>query len=134
MKRDDISKIYVTTGDWGKLRGFATIYFTNGLVVRGFRVIQGQKALFVGFPSTPDTSEEPSSSKRKYKDIVHCVDKDENQALKDIILEAYALELTSSSSESFSKHKSQNGKKDPSLKTNKPSPEDYSELDSDYID
>ena len=46
MKIDRMNK-----GEWGKLRAFFDIRTNEGFVIKGFKIVDGIKGLFVGMPS-----------------------------------------------------------------------------------
>lgn len=46
MKIDRMNK-----GEWGKLRAFFDIRTKEGFVIKGFKIVDGIKGLFVGMPS-----------------------------------------------------------------------------------
>ena len=39
-------------GDYGKIRAFFDIEVISGFIVKGFKIVEGDKGLFVGNPST----------------------------------------------------------------------------------
>ena len=45
-------------GEWGKIRAFFDIRTEEGFVVKGFKLVNGVKGLFVGFPSQKGQDEE----------------------------------------------------------------------------
>jgi stage V sporulation protein G len=90
----EITEIRVTLRDEDKLKGFANVTFDNAFVVRGMKIIQGNKGYFVSMPSRkrPDGT---------HQDIAHPVNSDMRQEIEQRVLEAYELELkTQSASQS----------------------------------
>ena len=90
----EITEIRVTLRDEDKLKGFANVTFDNAFVVRGMKIIQGNKGYFVSMPSRkrPDGT---------HQDIAHPVNSDMRQEIEQRVLEAYELELkTQSTSQS----------------------------------
>ena len=67
-------------GEWGKVRAFFDLE-TEGLTIKGFKVVQGSDGLFVGFPSQKDKEGE-------YKDTVYA-DKTLKQKLNQLALDYY---------------------------------------------
>ena len=39
------------TGEWGKIRAFFDVTTKEGFIIKGFKLVQGNDGLFVGFPS-----------------------------------------------------------------------------------
>jgi stage V sporulation protein G len=69
-----------------KLRAFATVTFENAFVVRGLRVVSGDKGLFVAMPSR----KLPDGTRR---DIAHPINSEMRQVLEKKVLEAYDMKL-----------------------------------------
>ena len=69
-----------------KLKAFATVTFENAFVVRGLRVVSGDKGLFVAMPSRklPDG---------KRRDIAHPINVETREYLENKVLEAYDAKL-----------------------------------------
>jgi len=65
-----------------KLKAFATITFDNAFVVRGLRVVSGDKGLFVAMPSR----KLPDGTRR---DIAHPINAETRSILENKVLEAY---------------------------------------------
>ena len=57
-----ISKM--TTGSWGKIVAFFSIETSEGLIVTGFKLINGSSGKFIGFPSKQEKDGE-------YKDTIY---------------------------------------------------------------
>ena len=85
----EISEVRVTVRTDEKLKAFASVTFDDCFVVRGLKVIQGNKGLFVAMPSRrrPDGT---------FQDIAHPI----NNAMRDLIEEKvigeYKVELAKS--------------------------------------
>jgi len=69
-----------------KLKAFATVTFDNSFVVRGLRVVDGDRGLFVAMPSR----KLPDGTRR---DVAHPVNSEMRQNLEKKVLEAYELKL-----------------------------------------
>ena len=41
----------MTKGEWGKIRAFFDVEVVEGVTAKGFKLIEGEKGLFVGNPS-----------------------------------------------------------------------------------
>ena len=87
----EITEIRVTLRDEEKLRGFANVTFDNSFVIRGMKIIQGNKGYFVSMPSRkrPDGT---------HQDIAHPVNRDMRTLIEKKVLEAYEAELQLQSS------------------------------------
>ena len=69
-----------------KLKAFATVTFDNAFVVRGLRVVNGDKGLFVAMPSR----KMPDGTRR---DIAHPINAEMREYLEKQVLEAYDKRL-----------------------------------------
>ncbi|RKX26976.1 MAG: hypothetical protein DRP45_02160 [Candidatus Zixiibacteriota bacterium] len=87
----EITEIRVTLRDEEKLRGFANVTFDNAFVIRGMKIIQGNRGYFVSMPSRkrPDGT---------HQDIAHPVNRDMRSLIEKEVLEAYEAELQIQSS------------------------------------
>lgn len=68
------------------LLAFASVKINDCFVVEGVKIIEGQKGLFVGMPSQPD-------SKGNYRDIAKPITKEFREQLNTAVLDAYKAEL-----------------------------------------
>lgn len=86
----EITEVRVTLRDEDKLKGFANVTFDNAFVVRGMKIIEGNKGYFVSMPSRkrPDGT---------HQDIAHPVNSEMRQMIEQRVLEAYELELKAQS-------------------------------------
>ena len=48
-----VTEVKITLRDEAKLKGFANITFDEAFVIRGVKIINGQKGFFVSMPSRP---------------------------------------------------------------------------------
>ncbi|HDH58144.1 MAG: septation regulator SpoVG [Deltaproteobacteria bacterium] len=78
----ELTEINVNLRDEEKLKAFVNITFDDVFVVRGLKVIQGNKGLFVCMPSR-------KLSDGSYKDIAHPINNDFRQKLEQLILQKY---------------------------------------------
>jgi stage V sporulation protein G len=69
-----------------KLKAFATVTFDNAFVVRGLRVVNGDKGLFVAMPSR----KMPDGTRR---DIAHPINAETREYLEKQVLAAYEKRL-----------------------------------------
>ena len=67
-------------GTWGKTVAFFDIKTEEGFIIKGFRLVEGENGIFVGYPSKKDGSED------KYNDTVYA-----DQQLKEAVLEMAKL-------------------------------------------
>ncbi|ERP31495.1 septation regulator SpoVG [Chitinivibrio alkaliphilus] len=66
----------------GKLLAFANIVFDDAFVVRGIKVIAGNKGLFISMPSRKGKT-------GKYQDVAHPINNDMRMAIQRAVLDAY---------------------------------------------
>ena len=78
----ELTEINVNLRDEEKLKAFVNITFDDVFVVRGLKVIQGNKGLFVCMPSR-------KLSDGSYKDIAHPINNEFRQKLEELILQKY---------------------------------------------
>ena len=69
----------------GPLKAFADLSIDNVLLIKGIRIVQGPKGLFVTMP------QEQGKDKRWY-DLIRCLDKEFKKRLDDEIMSAYTKE------------------------------------------
>ena len=81
MKISDI-RIRLVKKDDGKLKAVASITIDECFVVHDIKVIDGNEGPFISMPSrkTPDG---------EYKDIVHPINTETREMIRDAVLEAY---------------------------------------------
>lgn len=81
MKISDV-RIRIVKKDDKKLKAVASITIDECFVVHDIKVIEGREGLFISMPSrkTPDG---------EYKDIVHPINTQTREQIRDAILEAY---------------------------------------------
>ncbi len=78
----ELTEININLRDEEKLRAFVNITFDDVFVVRGLKIIQGNKGLFVCMPSRKLTN-------GTYKDIAHPINNDFRQQIESMILDKY---------------------------------------------
>ncbi|TKJ40384.1 septation protein SpoVG [candidate division LCP-89 bacterium B3_LCP] len=78
----EITEININLRDEEKLKAFINITFDDVFVVRGLKVIQGNKGLFVCMPSR-------KLADGSYKDIAHPISNDFRQHIETLILQKY---------------------------------------------
>ncbi len=72
--------------DGGKLKAVASVIIDDCFAVHDIKIIEGDAGEFIAMPSRKTPSGE-------YKDIVHPINTETREALKDMILEAYRKSL-----------------------------------------
>ncbi|UCC80673.1 MAG: septation regulator SpoVG [Candidatus Zixiibacteriota bacterium] len=82
----EITEIRLTLRNEDKLKAFANITFDNALVVRGLKIISGNKGLFISMPS----KKRPNGT---YQDIAHPINTDMRRMMERAVLEAYEKEI-----------------------------------------
>lgn len=65
-----------------RLKGIASVTLDNSFVVRGIKIVESQRGLFVAMPSEKD-------SKGTFRDIVHPVNIEFRERLQNAILEKF---------------------------------------------
>lgn len=78
----EITEVRITLRDEPKLKAFANITFENSFVVRGLKVIDGKKGLFISMPSR-------RAKDGSYRDIAHPINNEMRQTIEKIVLEKY---------------------------------------------
>ena len=81
-----ITEIRVSLRDDEKLKAFVSMTIENCFVVRGMKIISGNKGLFVAMPSRrkPDGT---------FQDLAHPINNQTRKWLEEQIIEQYKLEL-----------------------------------------
>lgn len=77
-----VTEVRITLRDEPKLKAFANITFDDSFVIRGLKIINGQKGFFVSMPSRKRTD-------GSFQDIVHPVSLDLRKHIEDKVLEAF---------------------------------------------
>ena len=85
----------ISTGDWNHVKAFFDVTTSDGLTIKGFKIVKGSNGLFVGCPSQKDSS-------GTYKDTVW-MDKETKDELQKIALHAYENGINGGHSEYNSK-------------------------------
>ncbi len=82
----EITEVRVTIRTDDKLKAFASITFDDCFVIRGLKVIEGNKGLFVAMPSRrrPDGS---------FQDIAHPINNTMRDKIEDKVIGMYREEL-----------------------------------------
>ncbi|MCA9782234.1 MAG: SpoVG family protein [Calditrichaeota bacterium] len=80
----DITEVNITLRDDDKLRAFVNITFDDVFVIRGLKIIQGTRGLFVCMPSR-------RMDDGSHKDIAHPISNEFRQLIEDRVLREYHL-------------------------------------------
>lgn len=75
-------RVNKTNGE-GKVQGFADVTVENCLAIHNIRIIQGDRGLFIAFPSVKRIDENNSV---KHSDLVHPINPDTRKVFEDAIL------------------------------------------------
>jgi stage V sporulation protein G len=81
----EITEIRISLRDDNKLKAFASITLDNCFVIRGLKIIEGAKGVFVAMPSRkrPDGT---------YQDVAHPINNDTRDWMEEKIIAAYKKE------------------------------------------
>jgi stage V sporulation protein G len=81
-----ITEVRISLRDDEKLKAFVSITLDNCFVIRGLKIIHGNKGLFVAMPSRrkPDGT---------FQDLAHPINNETRAWIEGEILEKYSLEL-----------------------------------------
>jgi len=87
-----ISEIRISLRDDNKLKAFASITLDNCFVIRGLKIIDGAKGVFVAMPSRkrPDGT---------YQDVAHPINNETRDWMEGLIITAYKEELENTEAE-----------------------------------
>lgn len=82
----EITEIRITMRNEEKLKAFANITFDDAFVIRGLKIISGNKGFFISMPSKrrPDGS---------FQDVAHPINTDMRRYVERAVLDAYESEL-----------------------------------------
>ena len=82
----EITEIRLNLRDDDKLKAFVNITFDHAFVVRGLKIIHGNKGLFISMPSRRRRD-------GTYQDIAHPINLEMRRQLEQMIMEAYEKEI-----------------------------------------
>jgi stage V sporulation protein G len=85
-------RIRLVKKDEGKLKAVATITIDNCFVVHDIKIIRGNEDYFIAMPSKKTPAGE-------YKDIVHPLNTETRELLKDVILKEFEKALADAENE-----------------------------------
>ncbi|NNE44437.1 MAG: septation protein spoVG [Gemmatimonadetes bacterium] len=78
----EITDVRVALRDDEKLKGFITVTFDSCFVIRGIKVIEGRKGLFVAMPTR-------QSADGSFEDVAHPIHADMRERLESRVLAEY---------------------------------------------
>lgn len=81
----EITEIRLTLRDEDKLKAFANVTFDNAFVIRGMKIISGNKGFFLSMPSK-------KRADGTYQDVAHPVNSEMRRMLEEKVLQAYEKE------------------------------------------
>ena len=77
----EVAKIHRLEGE-GNLKAFCDIIVSDALLIKGIRIVEGKKGLFVSMPSK-------QSKDGKWYDSIRPTSKEIRDALNDVIIKAF---------------------------------------------
>lgn len=77
----EVSRIYKSGNDESKIKAFVDV-LVGGLVVKGLRIVEGEKGLFLSMPRQPGKD-------GHWYSIVYPRDKEVYRQLSEVVLDAY---------------------------------------------
>jgi stage V sporulation protein G len=83
----EITEIRLTMRNEDKLKAFANVTFDNAFVIRGMKIISGNKGFFISMPS----KKRPDGT---YQDIAHPVNTEMRRRIEKAVLDAYEKEVS----------------------------------------
>jgi len=88
----EITEIRIILRDEERLKGFANVTFNNAFVIRGMKIISGNKGYFVSMPSRkrPDGT---------HQDVAHPINNETRRMIEEKVLAAYEEELKTQTAE-----------------------------------
>lgn len=81
----EITEIRLTLRNEDKLKAFANVTFDNAFVIRGMKIISGNRGFFLSMPSK-------KRADGTYQDVAHPVNSEMRRLLEEKVLEAYEKE------------------------------------------
>ena len=82
----NVDRVYTFDGD-GVLKAFADLIINEAVLVKGFRVVNGKKGLFVGMP-------QERSKQGKWFETVMPLTKTAHASITGAVLEAYEAQVS----------------------------------------
>ena len=76
-------RVYLFNGENSSLKAFASITIDDEIVIKGLRVVEGNRGLFIAFPSTYSEKDD------EYYDNVFPIKKETRDYITDEVLVAY---------------------------------------------
>ena len=79
-----VERVYIMQGDT-PLKAFADISINEAILVKGIKVVDGKKGMFVSMPSDKGKDD-------KWYENVRCLDKEVREIISEEVMEAYKRE------------------------------------------
>ena len=77
-----VTRLFRVEKEGSKLKAFVDLSIGDSLIVKGFKVVEGEKGLFVGMPSQPGKD-------GKWYEAAFPTSKEKRQEISELILSAY---------------------------------------------
>ena len=77
-----VARLFRVEKEGSKLKAFVDLAIGDSLVVKGFKVVEGQEGLFVGMPSQPGKD-------GKWYEVAFPTTKEKRKEISEVILSAY---------------------------------------------
>lgn len=77
-----VARLFRVEKEGSKLKAFVDLSIGDSLIVKGFKVVEGEKGLFVSMPSSPGKD-------GKWYEAAFPTSKEKRQEIAEIILSAY---------------------------------------------
>lgn len=77
-----VARLFRVEKEGSKLKAFVDLSIGDSLIVKGFKVVEGEKGLFVGMPSAPGKD-------GKWYEAAFPTTKEKRQEISELILSAY---------------------------------------------
>jgi stage V sporulation protein G len=77
-----VARLFRVGKEGSKLKAFVDLSIGDSLIVKGFKVVEGENGLFVGMPSQPGKD-------GKWYDAAFPTSKEKRQEISELILSAY---------------------------------------------
>lgn len=87
MTKDDIVSVQMTLVDYDKVKAYVTVTMSNGMVIKGIRMIPGKKGLFPAMPSR--ATKDKATGKDAWENSVIIPDEDDNKLFQKAIYDEY---------------------------------------------
>lgn len=73
----------------GKLLAYAVVVLNNSIILKGIKIIDGSRGIFIAMPSKRNTT----SNTPRFREIYHPINSEARAQIVDAVLEAYEKEI-----------------------------------------